>query len=225
MCILSVVAQAAIDNAKRAFDIDIPAEISSIKKNLKSYKYPFFWRQVKENNDKRHNHGKKVVRDESQRKKFNARFDSELVCPMNCLYSLKIDSKDTTITISDEDFFVYHELQEGRRKSKKVEKLIEDYSLKAYKYNVEEEYESGEEFLLRSDFDQLIKDIRNTYISGNYVGLMSWLINRAFLMTPEIKSNISTNKTKLNKNKSLLFKTLYLVNKDAFLKCFTQKVV
>ena len=54
---------------------------------------------------------------------------------------------------------------------------------------------------------------------------MSWLINRAFLMTPEMKSNRNTNMSKLNKNKSLLLKTLYLVNKNAFLECFLKKVL
>ena len=223
VCILSVLAQCAIDNAKRSFDIDIPYEINSIKKNLKGIGYPIFWRQIKENNDKRHNHGKKIQRDDKQKAKFNSRFDDTLDCPMNKIYELVIDSKDTTNTIPDENFFVYYELQEGRRKSKKVEKLIEDYSFKVYQYNINEEYDGGEELLLRTDFEQLIKDIRNTYISGNYIGLMSWLINRAFLMTPQAKGKKIQNLSKLNKNKSLLLKTLYMVNKNAFLKCFVKK--
>jgi hypothetical protein len=128
-----------------------------------------------------------------------------------------------TKTIKNENFFVMHDLKEGRRKSKKVEKLIEDFSLKTYAYNVNEEYDNGEEFLLREDFDLLIKEIRNTYISGNYIGLMSWLINRAFLVTPQAKGKTNQNTSKLSKNRSLLLKTLYLVNKDAFLGCFIKK--
>ena len=43
--ILSVVAQASIDSSKRRFDINIPAEIKLIKKQMdvKKNKYPMFW--------------------------------------------------------------------------------------------------------------------------------------------------------------------------------------
>ena len=45
VCILSVLAQVAIDSAKRSFDIDINKEIDRIKKdmNIKEHKYPKFW--------------------------------------------------------------------------------------------------------------------------------------------------------------------------------------
>jgi hypothetical protein len=224
VCILSVVAQCAIDNAKRSFDIDIPKEIAIIKKALKPFGFPIYWEQVKINNDKRHNHGKKKKLTDKQKE----RFKTEIRCPMNCVYGLNIDTKSFTKTIPNSNFYVQHELEEGRRKSKKVEELIENYSLKVYIssknfYEIDKDNDIGDVFLLRSDFEQLIIDIRNTYISGNYLGLMSWLINRAFIMTPEMKSNINTNMSKLNKNKSLLLKTLYIVNKDAFLKCFIKK--
>lgn len=219
VCILSVVAQCAIDNAKRSFDIDIPKEIKIIKKQINDFGYPVYWKQIKANNDKRHNNGKRKPLSDKQKK----RFKLDIQCPMNCVYGLDIDTKTFTKTIKNEYFFVPHELIGGKRKSKKVEKLIEDFSLKAYKYNVNEEYDNGEEFLLRNDFDRLIVEIRNTYISGNYIGLMSWLINRAFLMTPQAQYQKDYNNSKLSKNKSLLLKTLYLVNKDTFLKCFLQK--
>ena len=169
VCILSVVAQCAIDNAKRAFDIDILKEISIIKSNLKDCKYPIFWKQIKINNDKRHNHGKKKKLSSKAKK----RFDKDLICPMNMLCDISFDSKNYTPTIPNNEFFVNHELTEGKRKCKKVEELISKYSLEVYIYNKNEEYDNGEEFLLRDDFAKLIVDISNTYISGNYIGVMS----------------------------------------------------
>lgn len=219
VCILSVLAQVAIDNAKRSFDVNVSNEIKCVKKVVKDYGFPIYWEQIKMSNDKRHNHGKRKVLTEKQKE----RFKTNIRCPMNCVYTLNISRKMNTKTIKNENFFVMHDLKEGRRKSKKVEKLIEDFSLKTYAYNVNEEYDNGEEFLLREDFDLLIKEIRNTYISGNYIGLMSWLINRAFLVTPQAKGKTNQNTSKLSKNRSLLLKTLYLVNKDAFLGCFIKK--
>ena len=77
--------------------------------------------------------------------------------------------------------------------------------------------------LLRSDFDDLIDNIRQTYISKNYLGLMSWLINRAFSIGSGVRRNNDTITSKINMNKAILLKTLYLVNQDALLKCFVSK--
>ena len=82
-------------------------------------------------------------------------------------------------------------------------------------FSVYEEY-----LLLRNDFDELINDIRQTYISRNYLSLMSWLINRAFCITADVKRNASTLKSNTSSNKSILMKTLYELNKDVFLQCF-----
>lgn len=230
--------QCAIDNAKRTFDIDIPNEIARIKSFLSNCKYPIFWKQVKDKNDKRHNHGMPIVRTGAKKREYLDRFDENLVCPMNYLFGIDIDRKDITETIPDENFYVHHPMTEGRRKSKKVEELIEKYSLEVYMSRINTQVigdnnnnnnrvystEDREEFLiLHSDFDQLIKDIRNTYISGNYLGLMSWLINRTFIITPQAKGSKNVNMSKLNKNKVLLLKTLYTVNRDAFLKCYVKK--
>ena len=72
VCILSVLAQAAIDNAKRRFDVDISDEIKCIKKNMdiKTHKYPSFWEIIK--------------------KRFNKNnINKSLVCPMNFLYNIR----------------------------------------------------------------------------------------------------------------------------------------
>ena len=53
VCILSVLAQIAIDNAKRRFDIDVGAEIQRIKRDMDitTNKYPIFWRLIKKDFD------------------------------------------------------------------------------------------------------------------------------------------------------------------------------
>ncbi len=66
VCILSVLAQVAIDNAKRRFDIDLTKEIASIKSdmNIKNNGYPAFW---------------SIIRKDFNKKRIN----KKLICPMN----------------------------------------------------------------------------------------------------------------------------------------------
>lgn len=205
VCILSVVAQAAIDNTKRTFDIDIPNEIRRIKKELgvDESKYPKFFSIVKKN--------------------FNYdNVNKKLKCPMNFLYDVEISKvRDSRPPIPMSEFFAPVPLDSDRRKSKQVEKMIEKYSLENYKYQIGE---GAEEYLvLQYDFYKMVEEIRAMYISKNYKSLMSWLINRAFLITPEIRNNKGKIKSKLNKNRVILLKTLYTVNSDLFLECFNEK--
>ena len=204
VCILSVVAQAAIDNTKRTFDIDIPSEIKRIKKDLgvDESKYPKFFSIVKKN--------------------FN--FDNvnkDLSCPMNFLYDVSISKvRDSRAPIPMSEFFEPVPLDGDKRKSKQVEKMIEKYSLEAYKYNKGED--NVEYLVLQYDFFKMVEDIRGIYLSRNYRGLMSWLIDRAFVISPQLQRNKNNIKTTLNKNRSLLLKTLYTVNPDLFLSCFKE---
>jgi hypothetical protein len=205
VCILSVLAQVAIDNAKRRFDIDLTKEIRRIKNdmNIKEYKYPKFWLIVKEGfNKKNINYG--------------------LICPMNKLYDLDLSEfKPETSTLPMSDFFVNHSLSKNdiRRKSAKVESFIQNYSLKVFNYNTNGN-DDNEYLLMRSDYKDLIHDISLINISYNYIGLFSWLLDRAFLITPNIISNTKKISTTLDKNKSILLKILYDINKKALLKCF-----
>ena len=206
VCILSVLAQVAIDNAKRRFDIDLTEEINRIKKdmNIKENGYPAFW---------------SVIRKDFNKKRIN----KNLVCPMNYIFDIEVGKyRSSATTLPMSEFFIKHELQEHHKTSKRVENLIQKYSLPLYEYNVEDMEDDNDLYLLlRNDFDELVKDIQQIYISKNYLGLMSWLINRAFCITPGVKRHINkTMQSSINTNKSLLLKVLYSVNKDAFLKCF-----
>lgn len=208
VCILSVLAQVAIDNAKRRFDVDLAQEIKRIKKdmNLQEYKYPKFWASVKRDFNKK-----------------NINYD--LNCPMNYLSNLKIPEfkpKDSTLKMSH--FFVKYEVEENRRRCKKVEELIQKHSIDLFNYNTKNDSddEYDEYLLLQDGFDDLILDIKNIYISNNYVGLFSWLINRAFCITHGAKRNYSVNQSVLENNKALLIKTLYDVNPNNLLKVFSK---
>jgi hypothetical protein len=213
VCILSVLAQVAIDNAKRKFDVDLVSEIDRIKKdmNIKKIQYPLFWKHAK---DKKIKAGKP---------KFNKeKINKSLQCPMNYLMTVKFQEfKASESTLPMSYFFNKFELDKDRRKCKKVEELIEKYSLCLYN-NIK--YNNSDELLLRNDFDNIIEDIKKIYISKNYLGLMSWLIDRAFCITYQINNNINTKNNQTDKNKSILLKTLYTINKDNLLKIFSKNM-
>ena len=216
VCILSVLAQVAIDNAKRRFDIDLTEEISRIKKNMdiKTNGYPAFWGIIRKNFNK-------------------SRINEKLICPMNYIFDIEVAKyRNKTTTLPMSDFFVKYELDEHKRKSRKVEELIQKYSFDLYNLyqkpmsenSLDDEDESDNYLLLRSDFEKLIADIQNVYISKNYLGLMSWLINRAFCIGAGVKSKKIEIQTTLNNNKAILLKTLYSINSDALLKCFAKNI-
>lgn len=206
VCILSVLAQVAIDSAKRRFDVDLDQEIKRIKKDmeLQEHGLPEFWGAIKDVNKKRIN--------------------KNLICPMNYLCRMKIpEFKPETATLPISHFFVKFQLVGSRRKCKKVEWLIEKYSLDLYNFNIdltESENNKIDYLLLRSDFDKLIEDINKTYISKNYLGLMSWLIDRAFVITATLKRTNSQFESRIEKNKSILLKTLFDINPKNLLEVF-----
>lgn len=206
VCILSTIAQIAIDSAKRSYDIDISDEIKRIKSNMdiKVNGYPKFWKDIRYDFRKKNHH----------------KVNYELECPMNYLSEIKhtkYTPEESTLSLNH--FFQKFELEQTRRKSKRVEKMIEDFSLDVYKTQsgCNEDY-----LLLRNDFEELIDRIRQTYISKEYKGLMSWLIDRAFNITPKVQSQEAI--TNLKHNRTILFKTLYEINPRNFLEIFAKNV-
>lgn len=212
VCILSVVAQCAIDNAKRKFDIDLNEEIRRIKQDMdiKQNGYPAFWGII--------------------RKGFNKdKINRGLVCPMNYIFGVDIGGfRSSTSTLPMQDFIIPHSLDLTKRKSRKVEELIQKYSMELFSsYQLPRAttvaYDFFDEYLLLSSrFDDLINSIRQIYISNNYAGLVYWLLNRAFLLSDGARRNHLASNSTLSQNKSILMKTLYEVNSDVFLSCFTK---
>ena len=205
VCILSVLAQVAIDNAKRRFDINLSDEIKRIQNdlNIKENLYPSFWSLIKKNFNK-------------------SNINDKLSCPMNYLYNLDLSEfHHSTSTLPMSHFFVKYDMSNNIRTCRKVEDLISKYSISLYDVNSSDS-EKEDYLLLRKDFDDLISDIQKVKISKNYLGLFSWMIDRAFMITPNIKSTKKQILTTLNKNKSLLLKVLYEVNSSNLLKCFSK---
>lgn len=216
VCILSVLAQCAIDNAKRQFNVDIGKEIKRLKKELhvNVIGYPSFWL---------------IVRPDFNRKLINP----NLKCPMNYLYDLKLDQFRTdTPTIEMGEYFVKYPLENDRRTCRKVEDLISkfssilcEYNIKSQKWrlNVDNWDRYEQTILLHSDFDQMIREIRQIHLSESYLGLFSWLIDRSFIITTALANNVKS-KNRIKKNRALLIKTLYTINRKQFLRCFKQKI-
>lgn len=198
---LAVLCQCSIDGTKRAYAVTVADEIKFFKDqiNIKKNGYPAFWRDI------RRDCNKNLI-------------NYNLKCPMNSVHSLtvgKANYKNNTIPIKE--FFVGYENEESQKKSKAIEKLIEDYSLEIYK---NKDMDDTDYLLLRSDYDDLIESIRKVTMPNKYIGLMSWLINRCFMITPNMVSNKNKILTKLHKNRPLLLKVLYDLNPKMFLKCF-----
>lgn len=220
-CILSVLAQVAIDNAKRRFDVDLNAEIDRIKKdsNVDVNKYPTFWFDIK----RKDKFSKKMKAKDKEEKK-SKMHNPELKCPMNYLGNVKFkDYRSPQSELEMDTFFVKYELELNRRKSKRVEEIIEKYSLDLYNANISSK-DDDTYLLLREDFDEMIEDIKSVYISNTYLGLMSWLIDRAFCITPAMKRNIDNKNSNISKNKAILLTTLYNINKDNLLMCFSKNI-
>lgn len=207
--ILAVAAQIAIDNAKRRYDIDLNDEISRIKQDMDidMHHYPAFWSVVKEDSSK-------------------IEINHKLKCPMNYIYDIKVGAyRNNKSTLPMDYFFISHPLNEYHKISKKVENLIQTYSLEILDYNIDVSTEYDDYFLLRHDFEQLLKDINLIYMSRNCLGMMSRLINRSLCIGYGVKRNKNTTmQSTIDKNQSLLIKTLYSVNPEIFLKCFKKGI-
>lgn len=212
VCILAVLAQCAIDNAKRAFDIDLTNEIRRIKKdmNLKGNGYPAFW---------------SIIRPGFNKVKIN----KELQCPMNYLYAMKFkkipDVENGIMPIKD--FFVEYNARDfggnNARINKKIENLIQKYSLQLNNRNTNfDEYEdTDKENLLLEKFDELIADIKQIAIPKKYKNVMLCLINRAFAINSGTRGK---GKSLLNKNRPILLKTFYDISPEVLLSCFSKNV-
>lgn len=197
--------QIYIDSSKRLFDIDLDVELKRLKQslNIAQNKYPQFW---------------KMIHSDFNTKNINM----NLKCPMNYMSELNLmnyKSSESTIPISE--FFIKHKTTNSeRQKNRKVEELIEKYSLELYDNRINQNLETEDYLLLKDDFEDMIIDIQKMYISKNYRSLYSWLLDRCFLITDAVKFNKQIIKTSINKNKALLIKTLYTVNPKMFLECF-----
>lgn len=207
VCILSVLAQIYIDSSKRLFDLDLDKELKRIKKdlNVQTIGYPSFWL---------------LIHPEFNRENINWR----LKCPMNYMRDLDLMRfRSDEETLPMEHFFIKHKLEDKneKRKCKKVEEFIQQYSIDLYNFNLSEDrdwHDPSDLFLIQDNFEDMIENIRKLYISKTYLGLYSWLLDRGFGITARVYCQ--ENNSNLSKNRSILLKTLYDINKNNLLECF-----
>ena len=127
-------------------------------------------------------------------------------------------------------FFVKYELDNNRRKCAKVEDIIEQYSLMLYyDYQSEQEEDDLNEkendwVLCESDFNDMIQQIKQIYVSSSYLGLYSWLLDRAFGINCGVRRNLDTKNNMTDNNRALLMSVLYKINPQNLLKCFAKNV-
>ena len=221
--ILAVVAQICVDSSKRKFDIDTTKEIQYLKSQLDINKngLPYFWSITKKDKRKARTNEQRRKMIKDNKIKIEKKINPKLVCPMNYMYSLNLNKYKSDIkTIPIEEFLSPIRVETNRKKNAKIEKLIEKYELAITNAEIQEtDWYDGTNVLLMEHFEELVKDIRKTGISNNYIGLMQWLINRAFRIPEQTKNSNS----KTNINKPILMKVLYEVNPEAFLSCFIKK--
>ena len=214
IAILSTIAQISIDSAKRRFDMNIPEEIALIKKNMEIDKngYPKFWSTIKRGFDK-------------------SKINKELTCPMNYIQDIKtINYYPKVGTIPFCEFLEPIDSEVPSVNTvKRIEDMIEQYSLELYLSSTAElintgDYEWNSFLLLRTDFDDLINTIRSSRVTKRYNSLVKRLLNRAFVLEPTMLSNKKKLQSKTHKNKALLMKILYNVNPTVFLSCFKKSL-
>lgn len=170
------------------------------------------------------------------KKKIREKINPNLICPMNEIFNYRPPrAKKRGAAIPTSEFWIKHELDDDRRRCKKVEDLIEKYQMDLRYFwgsttanrSVQADGDISvtyEDFVaMEEKFEELIEDIKQTYISKNYLGLMSWLLNRAFFFDAAMKKNKETVDSITHRNRILLIKALYKTSPSAFLRCFSTK--
>lgn len=206
--LLATICQCCIDNAKRTFSIDIPSEIRRIKQELeiKEKGLPIFWKVIK--------------RDGVD---YTDKINEEIKCPMNKLFNLNIPRRNNnTKTIPLKEFFKNIPRTGDYNTNIKVEEIIREFELEGAEFMFSDEEDTTENYLLlRSDFDDLIKALEKVKLSKNYLSLCSWLINRAFGLSPKTKNLYA----EIFRNRQVLLKTLYTSSPNNVLEIFSKEPV
>ena len=237
VCILSVLAQIAIDEAKHNFALDIPGVMSDIDQLVRGGRkkfYPEFWEVVLERSAKKYKRNEKEKKDDKKKKKElldPKKVDKTLICPMNFIYKLDFaDGRSSRGSdgLKIEKFFVPQKTEgaDSHRTPREVtvlEEAIEEFGLKEL---ISVAFEGGRDddsqSLLRMDFGEMLKKIRDACPHPS-AALCSALIDRAFCITPGQRRNKKTTNRKTDKNKSLMLTVLYALNPKGVLSCFKKE--
>lgn len=182
ICILSILAQVAIDNAKRESIVTLNDEISKIKKDIGNIKYPKSWKIVKERS--------KYKQDEDQKEDMQKKM-IEMNCPLDYIVSKDFElpkAPDKRKQRSIKDYIVpFDETlnDKDRKKYKRIlEKEITDY-IEAWKksHNIKMGDDEYEYALQNIECRKLIRTILYK-VERQHIDLESlsgYLIHRTFI--------------------------------------------
>ncbi len=222
IAILSVLAQVAIDNSKRAFDVDFVAEIKRLKKelNVETIGYPLFWFMLKRKN----RFAKKKTTDSGQEERKEMKgYNSNLRCPMNYICEMSFfPEKNNEEIIPIEHFFNPHLINRKKKASKKLEGFIEKYCVELatqFQEDKDVDIEAGE-----VEFEKMIEELKSCYIPESSIGVVSNLLDRAFQISPKMKASKNALDSNLWRNKPVLIKILYSINKNCLLNCLNKNI-
>ena len=210
--------QCSIDNSKRVYAVNINDEIKRIKEliDVENNKYPEFWFGLQRKNKFSKSIMAHSMAAEAQKLKNESKINHDLICPMNFLFNYQFSRNSfRTRTIPMSNFFNKTPIDGNKRRSKKAEQLIIKY-LQAK--NAEED-RCGDCKMLEDDYNELIKDLRATYIREDDSGIIAALLDRAFLITPQMKNYTGSA---LVNQKQDLFNILFASSPKAFLRCFSK---
>ena len=182
--ICSVLAQVAIDSAKRSFDVNIGKELNRLRNKTymknQNPKYPVFYASVQKCKNRKKKHGKFNI------KKDNIRFFN---CPMDILYGLieegVIDYRkhkelntriDKESKVGVKQYFEYNakKINVNRKQFKKVINIISEYENYIEKLN---EYGASYNEECMNEFERCMDRLKNFVIKND---TMYSLINYAF---------------------------------------------
>ena len=247
-CVLSVLAQVAIDNAKRSFDCDLNGEIARIRKAMKvdELKFPKFWEYTHIDFDKKYKDALKQHKlnlrdgkqDEAEITKAlekGSKINLDLKCPMNIVANHKFDRVDANKeTIPNEYFFKADLKPVGDRKRAihKIEGEIVDYSLEMFSgvylgKHGEEKQDAFE--LLEFDFDILIQKLQEAtrkWTKGDKQAtqdLCAKLLARGLNIDTREHGGRTTD-TLTRRNQVTLVSVLYGLFGDICIDCFCKNI-
>ncbi len=197
--ILSVLAQVAIDNSKRRYDVDVAKGIQRIRaiKCMRRDK-PKFWKCIKKNKDK-----------DGKRKEI--KIDKNINCPMNYLSDVldkEIKNASTDKTTDILDFIIKCEGKAKKEQMEKIISIVKEYD-DFVKENKSEEDEDEWFDKLKLENDETLDKLSRFKITDKTLNML--IINT-------IKG-----KNENAKYRDKLLNCLYKTNKKEFLKQFKMK--
>lgn len=235
ICILSVLAQVAVDSSKRSFEVGdlspnaLNKEIERLRKELPSKQKPTFWQytsdmfKTKEIENKLKNKNKDYWNKLSEKEKkqmikieknnmIENLFDYN--CPVNNILKEidKIGESKYGKRIKDIDFIEFNGSKntKDRKQATKIENIIEEFN-KATKFLNSIEYDEEEKDLYYNVlYEEYMDKLRGLSIKTETMAL---LISRVLSKGNNFLKNNSQIKTKL-------INMLYKYNKKSLLKCF-----